>query len=175
MSQMTDVQLQTKENLARNFLEIARKILPGISRLKVGLRTRPKSGWHFFVQGTALYELYLSIQQRALRAFHDPGTWGGLGSGDVLSMLTMAGEHLQVPMKSSNCAYQFCNDPWEFLDQILLEVRYFPLGMYWLSELRASTPGRGETLWTSQVWKTFWLIKKFKTYWLINNLKLSGW
>merc|ERR1712004_504506 len=53
MSQMTDVQLQTKENLARNFLEIARKILPGISRLK----------------GTALYELYLSIQQRALRAF----------------------------------------------------------------------------------------------------------
>ena len=44
MSQMTDVQLQTKENLARNFLEIARKILPGISRLKVGLRTRPKSG-----------------------------------------------------------------------------------------------------------------------------------
>jgi len=79
MSQMTDVQLQTKENLARNFLEIARKILPGISRLK----------------GTALYELYLSIQQRALRAFHDPGTWGGLGSGDVLSMLTMAGEHLQ--------------------------------------------------------------------------------
>ena len=37
MSQMTDVQLQTKENLARNFLEIARKILPGISRLKVAL------------------------------------------------------------------------------------------------------------------------------------------
>ena len=50
----------------------------------------------FVAQGTALYELYLSIQQRALRAFHDPGTWGGLGSGDVLSMLTMAGEHLQV-------------------------------------------------------------------------------
>jgi hypothetical protein len=37
----------------------------------------------------------LSIQQRALRAFHDPGTWVGMGSGDVLSMLTMAGEHLQ--------------------------------------------------------------------------------
>ena len=37
MSQMTDIQLQTKENLARNFLEIARKILPGISRLKVAL------------------------------------------------------------------------------------------------------------------------------------------
>merc|ERR1712243_287585 len=46
-------------------------------------------------QGTALYELYLSIQQRALRAFHDPATWEGLGSGDVLSMLSMAGEHLQ--------------------------------------------------------------------------------
>ena len=30
------------------------------------------------LQGTALYELYLSIQQRALRAFHDPGTWGGI-------------------------------------------------------------------------------------------------
>ena len=43
MSQMTDVQLQTKENLARNFLEIARKILPGISRLKVRFRMRPKS------------------------------------------------------------------------------------------------------------------------------------
>ena len=129
----------------------------------------------FFVQGTALYELYLSIQQRALRAFHDPGTWGGLGSGDVLSMLTMAGEHLQVPMKTSNCAYKVCHDPWGFLEQILLEVRYFPLGMYWLSEVRASTPGRGETLWTGQVWKTFWLIKKFKTYWLIKNLKLSGW
>ena len=53
-----------------------------------------------FAQGTALYELYLSIQQRALRAFHDPGTWGGLGSGDVLSMLTMAGEHLQVLMET---------------------------------------------------------------------------
>jgi len=79
MSQMTEAQLQTKETLARNFLEIARKILPGISRLK----------------GTALYELYLAIQQRALRAFHDPATWAGLGAGDVLSMLTMAGEHLQ--------------------------------------------------------------------------------
>ena len=60
------------------------------------------------VQGTALYELYLSIQQRALRAFHDPGTWGGLGSGDVLSMLTMAGEHLQV-LINTHKALDMCN------------------------------------------------------------------
>ena len=108
MSQMTDVQLQTKENLARNFLEIARKILPGISRLKVGLLGWNHRDSRFFVQGTALYELYLSIQQRALRAFHDPGTWGGLGSGDVLSMLTMAGEHLQVLVNTRNCSQQAC-------------------------------------------------------------------
>jgi hypothetical protein len=35
MSQMTEAQLKTKESLARDFLEIARKILPGLSRLKV--------------------------------------------------------------------------------------------------------------------------------------------
>ena len=69
-----------------------------------------------------MYELYLSIQQRALRAFHDPGTWGGLGSGDVLSMLTMAGEHLQVLMETPMTVLVklAMNDP------SLLEVRYSP-------------------------------------------------
>merc|ERR1719297_337424 len=52
MSQLTEEQLSVKENLARTFLEIASKILPGISRLK----------------GSALFELYLVIQQRAIRS-----------------------------------------------------------------------------------------------------------
>ena len=54
MSQLTEVQLATKEGLARTFLEIASKILPGISRLK----------------GSALFELYLVMQQRGIRAMN---------------------------------------------------------------------------------------------------------
>jgi hypothetical protein len=45
MSQMTEAQLKTKESLARDFLEIARKILPGLSRLKVALN-QPLLGTH---------------------------------------------------------------------------------------------------------------------------------
>lgn len=48
MSQLTEEQLERKESLARTFLEVASKILPGISRLK----------------GSALFELYLVMQQR---------------------------------------------------------------------------------------------------------------
>jgi len=54
MSQLTEEQLSLKENLARTFLEIASKILPGISRLK----------------GSALFELYLVMQQRGIRAMN---------------------------------------------------------------------------------------------------------
>merc|ERR1712241_1485401 len=56
MSQLSEKQLQLKESLARTFLEIASKILPGISRLK----------------GTALFELYICMQQRSIRAYNDP-------------------------------------------------------------------------------------------------------
>ena len=54
MSQLSESQLATKEGLARTFLEIASKILPGISRLK----------------GSALFELYLVMQQRGIRAMN---------------------------------------------------------------------------------------------------------
>ena len=48
MSQLSSEHLVLKESLARTFLEVASKILPGISRLK----------------GSALFELYLVMQQR---------------------------------------------------------------------------------------------------------------
>ena len=54
MSQLSLEQLSLKESLARTFLEIASKILPGISRLK----------------GSALFELYLVMQQRGIRAMN---------------------------------------------------------------------------------------------------------
>jgi len=76
MTQLTETQLVMKETLARNFLSIAQKILPGVSRLK----------------GTALYELYLTIQQRAVRAINDPRLQ--LQPSDVLAMLENASEHL---------------------------------------------------------------------------------
>jgi len=77
MQQLTHQQLNTKEQLARTFLGIAQKVLPGISRLK----------------GSSLFELYLTIQQRAVSALQDPSLQ--LSPVDVLLMLQAAGEHLQ--------------------------------------------------------------------------------
>ncbi|XP_059088067.1 SET domain-containing protein SmydA-8-like [Tigriopus californicus] len=49
MADLTERQMQMKEDLARNLLRIAEKLLPGISRLR----------------STTLYQLYLVLQQRA--------------------------------------------------------------------------------------------------------------
>ena len=88
MSQMTDAQLQTKENLARNFLEIARKILPGISRLKVGLL-----GWNhresrFFLPREQLYMscIWVSSNVHCGRSMtQEPGEVLGRGMCSVCS------------------------------------------------------------------------------------------
>ena len=74
MSQLTEEQLSMKESLARTFLEIARKILPGISRLK----------------GTALFELYLVMQQRGVRAMNSLD----LTPAETLMILKNAFAHL---------------------------------------------------------------------------------
>ena len=74
MSQLTDEQLSVKESLARTFLEIASKILPGISRLK----------------GTALFELYLVMQQRGVRAMNSLD----LSPAETLMILKNAFAHL---------------------------------------------------------------------------------
>jgi len=54
MEQLTAEQLNTKEALANTFLDIASKLLPGISRLK----------------GTSLYELSITTQQRAFNSLN---------------------------------------------------------------------------------------------------------
>ena len=74
MSQLTEEQLSMKESLARTFLEIASKILPGISRLK----------------GTALFELYLVMQQRGVRAMNSLD----LSPAETLMILKNAFAHL---------------------------------------------------------------------------------
>ena len=74
MSQLTEEQLSLKESLARTFLEIASKILPGISRLK----------------GTALFELYLVMQQRGVRAMASLD----LSPAETLMILKNALSHL---------------------------------------------------------------------------------
>ena len=74
MSQMTPEQLTLKESLARTFLQIASKILPGISRLK----------------GTALFELYLVMQQRGIRAMNSLD----LSPEETLMILKNAFAHL---------------------------------------------------------------------------------
>ena len=74
MSQLTEEQLSLKESLARTFLEIASKILPGISRLK----------------GTALFELYLVMQQRGIRAMNSLN----LSPEETLMILKNAFAHL---------------------------------------------------------------------------------
>lgn len=76
MSQLSEAQLLLKESLARTFLEMASKILPGISRLK----------------GTALFELYLCMQQRGIRAVNQPKM--NLSPPEVLGILQNAYEHL---------------------------------------------------------------------------------
>ena len=76
MSQLNEDQLTVKESLARTFLEIASKILPGISRLK----------------GTALFELYLCMQQRGIRAFNQHQL--SLGPDEILGILQNAYDHL---------------------------------------------------------------------------------
>jgi len=76
MSQLSEEQLQLKESLARTFLEIASKILPGISRLK----------------GTALFELYICMQQRSIRAYNDPKMT--LSPSEILGILQNAYDHL---------------------------------------------------------------------------------
>ena len=74
MSQLTEEQLSLKESLARTFLEIASKILPGISRLK----------------GSALFELYLVMQQRGIRAMNSLE----LSPAETLMILKNAFAHL---------------------------------------------------------------------------------
>lgn len=61
MADLSDKQLQIKEDNARSLLSIADKLLPGISRLK----------------GTTLYELYLTYQQRGMN--WNSWTLGGVG------------------------------------------------------------------------------------------------
>ena len=74
MSQLTEEQLSLKESLARTFLEIASKILPGISRL----------------MGSALFELYLVMQQRGIRAMNSLE----LSPAETLMILKNAFAHL---------------------------------------------------------------------------------
>merc|ERR1719481_121664 len=77
MNQLSDQQLALKEQLARTFLSVAQKILPGISRLK----------------GSSLFELYLSLQQRAVSLLQDPAS--PLSPQEVAQVLETAKEHLQ--------------------------------------------------------------------------------
>ena len=145
MSQMTDVQLQTKENLARNFLEIARKILPGISRLKVRFRMRPNSS-----PLLPRAPLYMSSTSASSK-----GHYG-------LSMTLELGEVLDLGMCSvcwqwQGNTYRCSSIPTKLW--ICVVVHLSALGMHWLSEVRASSSGWGETLRTSQVWKTYLLLQ----------------
>lgn len=50
MSDLTDAQLNAREEISRTLASVADRVLPGISRLK----------------GTALYQLYLTYQQRGI-------------------------------------------------------------------------------------------------------------
>merc|ERR1719378_2012527 len=82
MSQLSLEQLSLKESLARTFLEIASKILPGISRLK----------------GSALFELYLVMQQRGIRAMNTLD----LSPEETLMILKNAFAHLSSALNVSS-------------------------------------------------------------------------
>ena len=70
MADLTDKQLQTKEETARCILTVADKIIPGISRLR----------------GTTLYELFLTYQQRGLNWYHRAQR----GAKDILSVFKVS-------------------------------------------------------------------------------------
>jgi hypothetical protein len=74
MADLTEKQLQIKEDMARCILNVADKIIPGISRLR----------------GTSLYELFLTHQQRGLNWYHKAER----GAKDVLSVLKTADDCL---------------------------------------------------------------------------------
>merc|ERR1711997_114873 len=66
MADLTEKQLQLKEETARCILNVANKVIPGISRLR----------------GTTLHELFLTYQQRGLNWYHN----GQHGSKDIISV-----------------------------------------------------------------------------------------
>ena len=74
MADLSDKQLQTKEDTARCILSVADKIIPGISRLR----------------GTTLYELFLTYQQRGLNWYHRAER----SAKDILSVFKTAEECL---------------------------------------------------------------------------------
>lgn len=78
MENLTEEELNLKEVLAKNFLEIASKILPGISRLK----------------GTSLYELFLTVKQRVLFALSQLETVAHTKES-LMGLIAAAGLHLQ--------------------------------------------------------------------------------
>lgn len=75
MEKLTDEQLTTKEELANTFLDIASKLLPGISRLK----------------GTSLYELSITTQQRAFNSLNNNAD----DINDVIGTFKLALDQLQ--------------------------------------------------------------------------------
>jgi len=70
MADLTEKQLQLKEETARCILNVANKVIPGISRLR----------------GTTLHELFLTYQQRGLNWYHN----GQHGSKDIISVFKTA-------------------------------------------------------------------------------------
>jgi len=78
MDNLSESDLAEKEELAVCFLKVASKILPGISRLK----------------GTALYELYLCVRQRAVLALSQLDKVDH-SKENILSLIKGAGIHLQ--------------------------------------------------------------------------------
>jgi hypothetical protein len=78
-----EADLSLKESLGKTFLDVASKVLPGISRLKVKRSARTQHlffgigmiyrMFFFYVKGTALYELFLTLKQRAILALGELG------------------------------------------------------------------------------------------------------
>merc|ERR1712137_703234 len=79
MEELSEADLRLKEDLANNFLEISRKLLPGISRLK----------------GTTLYELFLTMKQRATLALNLANPDQIDVKESILGLVGGAGMHLQ--------------------------------------------------------------------------------
>jgi len=78
LESLTEEELKLKEELANCFLDISSKILPGISRLK----------------GTSLYELFLTVKQRAVQALGQLDTINHTKES-LLGLVQAAGIHLQ--------------------------------------------------------------------------------
>lgn len=78
MENLTEEDLNLKEELAKCFLEVASKVLPGISRLK----------------GTSLFELYLTIKQRVILALSQLNTINH-NKESIMGLIGAAGMHLQ--------------------------------------------------------------------------------